>query len=187
MIGRPISELTVGQTAELTRTVTSWMITEFAGAIGDENPLHSDRQFAEGVSFDEPIAPGILTGGLISAVIGTQLPGPGTLYMSQEFRFLKPVYSGDTITARVEVVELIAARNRARLKNVCVNQRGEEVLIGESWVKPPKERIVYNEATYTYPSVLGSHAPWVVAAMVIQFWSRLAHSLLATGRRDPTT
>ena len=170
MIGKPISELTVGQTAELTREVSFRMITDFAGTIGDENPIHSDRTFAKRVSFKEPIAPGILSGGLISAAIGTLLPGPGTLYMSQELKFMKPVFAGDTITARVEVLELMPERNRAKLKTVCVNQRGEEVLIGEAWVKPPKEKIIYEEAP------AASTAPLVWSAWS-QMWTRAAMSL----------
>src|SRR5262245_7646474 len=143
MIGLPIAELKEGQTAELTRLVTLRMIQEFSRTIGDDNPLHSDKAFANKVSFPQPIAPGVLGAGLISAAIGTLLPGPGTLYMSQELKFLKPVLAGDEITVRVEIAELVVDRNRARLKTVCVNQRGEEVLTGEAWVKPPKERIVY--------------------------------------------
>jgi 3-hydroxybutyryl-CoA dehydratase len=147
MIGRSIRELVVGQTAELKQTITTTAIRDFAETVGDDNPLHADGDFARRVSFREPIAPGILTAGLISAVIGTQLPGPGTLYISQDLRFLKPVYPGDTITARAEVVEIMEGRNRVRLRTWCVNQANEEVLVGEAWVKPPKERIVYERPT----------------------------------------
>ena len=186
MIGQPIADLTLGQTAELTRTVTPRMITEFADTIGDNNPLHSDQKFAERASFTEPIAPGILTGGLISATIGTLLPGPGTLYVSQELKFLKPVYGGDTITARVEVVELMTERNCVRLKTVCVNQRGEGVLAGEAWVKPPRERIVYDTAEATSHPTVGQ-APVVLAARAVQLWSGMAYAALASWRRDATT
>jgi len=71
-------------------------------------------------------------------VIGTLLPGPGSIYAAQDLRFLKPVKVGESITARVEVVELLPERNRVRLETICVNQRGERVLSGEAWVLPPK-------------------------------------------------
>lgn len=144
MTGRPISELEVGAQAEVSRLVTRRVIADFVEAVGDENPIHSDEEFAAHTPFGRPIAPGIWTAGLISGVMGTQLPGPGCLYMSQQLSFLKPVLLGDTITAKVEVVEVIPEKNRVRLKTVAVNQHGEEVLTGEAWIKPPKTRVVYD-------------------------------------------
>ena len=104
MIGVTIYELTVGDHAELTRVVDEADIAGFVDSVGDYNPIHSDRAYAAGTSFKERIAPGIWTAGLISAVIGTRLPGPGTVYLSQDLRFLRPVRFGDVVTARVEVV-----------------------------------------------------------------------------------
>src|SRR5512144_907149 len=127
MIGRTIDQLAVGDAAEFTRRVTQEDIGKFVDSVGDRNPVHSDRAFAESTPFREPIAPGIWTAGLISAVIGTQLPGPGSIYVTQELRFLKPVKPGDSITARVEVAEILRERNRVRLKTTCRNQRGEEI------------------------------------------------------------
>jgi len=147
MIGLPIRELTVGQVAELSRQVTQKIVNDFGETVGDFNPLHFDAAFAHRISFKSPIVHGAFSAGLISAAVGTLLPGPGTLYMTQDLRFLKPVFIGDTIVARVEVVELITDRNRARLKTTCLNQHGDEVLTGEAWVKPPKERIVYEPKT----------------------------------------
>src|SRR3989454_7772044 len=86
---------------------------------------------------------------IFSAVIGTQLPGPGAIYLSQSLKFVKPVKSGDRITARVEVIEVIRDRNRIRLQTVCVNQNGEEVLSGEAWVMPSKTRVVYEPKSRT--------------------------------------
>lgn len=146
MTGRTIDQLAVGETAELSRQVTQGDVLKFVESVGDRNPVHSDPAFAAETPFREPIAPGIWTAGLISAVIGTQLPGPGTIYVSQDLRFLRPVKPGDRITARVEVAELLPQRNRARLKTVCLNQRGEEVLTGEAWVVPPKSPIHYPDA-----------------------------------------
>ncbi|MBM3778465.1 MAG: MaoC family dehydratase [Acidimicrobiia bacterium] len=176
MIGRPIGELSVGQTAELTRTVTRQMISDFAGTVGDHNPLHADPAFARSVKFEEPIAPGVLTAGLISAAIGTLLPGPGTLYLSQELKFRRPVYPGDTITARVEVTELMPQRNRVKLSTVCLNQDGEDVLVGEAWVKPPKQRVEYAE---TPVDEAGVPTAMTMATSALQLWTGLAHATLS--------
>src|SRR2546426_9005025 len=86
-----------------------------------------------------------MTAEMSPAVIGTMLPGPGAIYLSQSLKFLKPVKAGDTITARVEVLEVIRERNRLRLQTTCTNQRGEEVLAGEAWVMPSRTHIVYDE------------------------------------------
>ena len=132
MIGKTIGELTAGDHAELVKMVGDADIASFIDAVGDFNPVHSDPAYAATTPFKEPIAPGIFTAGLISAVIGTRLPGPGAIYISQSLKFTKPVKAGDTITARVEVVEVIRERNRIRLQTTCTNQRGEEVLAGEA-------------------------------------------------------
>src|SRR5262249_60403143 len=118
-------------------------------AAGASHPAHGAPAYAATTPFKAPIAPGIFTAGLISAVIGTQLPGPGAIYLSQSLKFVKPVKSGDRITARVEVIEVIRDRNRIRLQTVCVNQSGEEVLSGEAWVMPSKTRVVYEQRPRT--------------------------------------
>ena len=130
MIGRTIADLGVDDLAEITRRVGPDDVAAFVHAVGDHNPVHSDAAYAASTSFKVPIAPGIYTAGLVSAVIGTVLPGPGAIYLSQSLTFLKPVLIGDTITARAQVVELLRERNRVRLRTVCVNQRGDEVLVG---------------------------------------------------------
>src|SRR5438034_3499963 len=111
-------------------------IAEFIDAVGDFNPIHSDPAYAAATSFGEPIAPGIFTAGLISAVIGTRLPGPGAIYLSQTLKFMKPVRAGDLIIAAVDVVQVMEDRNRVRLATSCVNQHGEIVLSGEAIVMP---------------------------------------------------
>jgi len=145
VIGKTIAEVTRGDHAEIVRTVQHEDIASFIDAVGDFNPMHGDVAYAATTPFKEPIAPGIFTAGLISAVIGTMLPGPGAIYLSQSLKFLKPVKAGDTITARVEVLEVIRERNRLRLQTTCTNQRGEEVLAGEAWVMPSRTHIVYDE------------------------------------------
>ena len=143
MIGLTIDSIAVGDSAQITRRVTDDDIAGFVDAVGDYNPVHSDRDYAAGTVFKEPIAPGIWTAGLLSAVIGTRLPGPGAIYISQDLKFLKPVKFGDSISARVEVVEVNREKNRIRLRTVCTNQRAEDVLTGEAVVMPSRTAITY--------------------------------------------
>jgi len=127
----------VGQSAEMTRVITEEEILRFAEITGDRNPVHISEEFASQTRFGERIAHGILTAGLISAVIGMKLPGPGCLYVSQTLAFLAPVKIGDEITARAEVVEVISGK-RLKLKTQCINQRKEVVLEGEAIIVPPR-------------------------------------------------
>ncbi len=147
MSGKTIGELAVGMVAEVSRTYDEWDIFTFAAVTGDLNPAHTDEAFAEATPFHGRVAHGMLTSSLISAVLGTQLPGPGTIYLSQELKFRRPVRIGDMITARAEVIELLAENNIARLKTTCVNQRGEMVLEGEAVVMPPKQPMAAHSAT----------------------------------------
>lgn len=124
----------VGDAAELSKTVTEADIAMFAGVTGDFNPVHVDAVAAERSMFGERIAHGMLSAGFISAVIAMRLPGPGSVYLSQTLRFTKPVRIGDTVTARVEVLEVIEAKRRLRLATTCRNQRGETVVEGEALV-----------------------------------------------------
>ena len=182
MIGKTIADLAQGDRAELTRVVEQDDIAAFVDAVGDYNPVHSDSAYAAGTPFKVPIAPGIYTAGLISAVIGTQLPGPGAIYLSQSLKFVKPVKAGDTITARAEVIEVLRERNRIRLQTVCVNQHGEEVLSGEAWIMPSKTRVVY-EGRPTSAAAVAALAltPWAWAAQAMSLWSMLGLSMLAGG------
>lgn len=127
----------VGQSAEMTKVFTEEDVFLFAGITGDRNPVHISKEFAEKTRFGERIAHGLLTAGVLSAVIGMKLPGPGCLYLSQTLSFLAPVRIGDEITARVEIVEVISEK-RLRLKTQCFNQRRELVLDGEAVIVPPR-------------------------------------------------
>lgn len=127
-------DLHVGQTAEFTKTVTETDVVLYAGITGDMNPLHIDQAAAERTRFGSRIAHGMLTAGFISTVIGMKLPGTGAIFMSQSLRFTRPVRIGDTVTARVEVLELVPAKRRARLSTVVVNAGGEAVIEGEALV-----------------------------------------------------
>jgi 3-hydroxybutyryl-CoA dehydratase len=138
MIGKTIDEIKVGDTAEFAKTVSESDVYTYAGVTGDFNPAHIDASYAEKTFFKARIAHGMLSAGFISAVIGTKLPGTGTIYMKQDLRFLAPVRIGDTVTARVEVVEIVSEKNRVRLKTTCFIQDGTPVLDGEGLVSPPK-------------------------------------------------
>ena len=177
MIGKTIAELRPGDYAEMARLVEDDDIASFIDAVGDLNPVHRDVEYAATTRFKAPIAPGIFTAGLLSAVIGTRLPGPGAVYLSQSLKFVKPVRAGDTITARVDVLEVLVERNRARLQTVCVNQRGEEVLSGEAWVMPSKARVVYEEPPRTVGSLAAlALGPWAMAAQAARLWAALVTS-----------
>ncbi len=130
-------ELEVGMTAELARTITAADIDDFARVTGDHNPVHVDEEVARASRFGGRIAHGILTAGLVSAVLGTRLPGPGSIYLSQTLRFTRPVPVGATITATVEVIELDPERRRARLATTCTDQEGQTVLDGEALLLMP--------------------------------------------------
>ena len=132
-------ELDVGQSAEWAKTVTEADVVLYAGVTGDFNPAHVNAVEAERSRFGGRIAHGMLGAGFISAAIAMKLPGPGTIYLAQSLRFTAPVRIGDTVTARVEVAEVLAARRRVRLTTTCRNQRGEVVLDGEATVMVPKE------------------------------------------------
>lgn len=136
--GKSIDELNVGDSAEWSRTVMEDDIKLFAKATGDINPVHLDQAYAEKTFFKGRIAHGLLSLGYISTVLGNILPGHGTIYLSQEVKFLAPVRIGDTITARVEVMEVIPEKNRAKFKTICLNQEGKIVVDGAAWVMPPK-------------------------------------------------
>lgn len=136
--GKSIDKLQVGDVAEFAKTISETDIYLYAGITGDFNPAHVNEAYAKNTFFKTRIAHGMLTAGLISAVIANQLPGPGTIYLKQELNFLAPVHMGDTITGRVEVIEINAEKNRVRLKTTCSNQDGVMVISGEGIVSPPK-------------------------------------------------
>jgi 3-hydroxybutyryl-CoA dehydratase len=138
--GKTIKQIKVGQTATLSKTISETDVYLFAGITGDLNPAHVNEEYAKGTFFGRRIAHGILGAGLISSVIANRLPGPGTIYISQSLKFLAPVYIGDTITARVEVVEVHIDNNRLRLRTTCTNQDGKVVIDGEAVISPAKAK-----------------------------------------------
>ncbi len=140
MRGKTINELAVGDSAEFSKTISESDIYLFAGVTGDMNPAHINEAYARTTFFKTRIAHGLLPAGFISNVLAMQLPGPGTIYLRQELDFKAPVKIGDTITARVEVLEIMAEKKRVRLRTTCSNQDGTVVLEGEAVVTPPRRR-----------------------------------------------
>jgi 3-hydroxybutyryl-CoA dehydratase len=138
MIGKTIDQLRIGETAEFGKTISESDIYLYAGVTGDFNPAHLNEVYAEKTYFKTRIAQGMLTAGFISGLLGVSLPGPGTIYIRQELDFLAPVHIGDTITARVEIIEIMDQKNRVTVRTTCVNQDGTMVLEGRAIVSPPK-------------------------------------------------
>jgi acyl dehydratase len=179
VIGLTIDAIEVGDVAEVARRASDADVAAFVESVGDYNPVHSDPVYAAATQFGEPIAPGIWTAGLISAVIGTRLPGPGTIYLSQDLKFLRPVKLGDVIRARVEVLETNPVKNRLRLRTVCINQREEDVLTGEALVMPSRTTVVYETPTEpAAATVLWPLNPWAWAAEATAMWMTLGLSAL---------
>lgn len=129
-------DLSVGMTERLRKTVSSADVVGFAEVTGDRNPIHLSEHFAAKTPFGTRIAHGLYTASLISAVLGTRLPGPGAVYVSQTLNFRAPVKIGDTVEVSVVVAELFPERHRARLTCRCT-VAGEAVLDGEALVKVP--------------------------------------------------
>jgi len=138
---KTFDEIEIGDTAFVEHMLTQKDIQLFAVMSGDVNPAHLDEEYACSDMFHKIIAHGMWGGSLISTVLGTQLPGPGTIYLSQTFKFLKPVAIGDTVTARVTVKEKDDKKKRLVLKCVCLNQDGKEVITGEAEVIAPTEKV----------------------------------------------
>jgi 3-hydroxybutyryl-CoA dehydratase len=130
--------LHIGVRAERTQTVTDEMIRAFAHASGDTNSVHLDDAFAASTRFGRRIAHGMLTASFISAVLGNDLPGMGTIYLSQTVKFKAPVYIGDTVTATVEVIQYREDKRIATLHTTCTNQDGVLVIEGEAVVIAPE-------------------------------------------------
>ena len=137
--GMILDELEVGQSAELTHHVTEADVTKFAEASGDYNPLHVDEDFARTTMFRGRIAHGLLPASFVSAVVGTLLPGPGSIYLGQTLSFHRPTRIGDACVARVEVASIDRESARVILRTTC-SVDGELVLEGEATVRVPRRR-----------------------------------------------
>jgi 3-hydroxybutyryl-CoA dehydratase len=136
LIAQTRESLAVGDCGSFTKTISESDVFAFADASGDYNPLHIDEEYARKSIFGRRIAHGILTAGIISTVLGSVIPGLGTVFVQLEIKFLRPVYIGDTIRATATVMEIINPK-RVRLMVACVNQQGQDVAIGNAVVVPP--------------------------------------------------
>ena len=128
-------DIKVGDEASLTRTITEVHIVNYAGLTGDMNPVHMDHEHAAQSMFGERIAHGMLVAGLISAVLGTQLPGPNSIYLGQDLKFMAPVMIGDTIKIVVTVTGKRDEKRIITLRTTACNQRGETVVDGNAVLK----------------------------------------------------
>ncbi|CAD7846436.1 MAG: MaoC-like dehydratase [Olavius algarvensis Delta 4 endosymbiont] len=137
--GKTIDQIKVGDQAAVSKTISESDVYLYAGITGDLNPAHVNEAYAEQTFFKTRIAHGMLSAGFVSAILGMHLPGPGTIYLHQTLSFKAPVKIGDTLTASVKVLEVIAEKNRLRLQTVCENQEGTVVMDGEALVSPPKK------------------------------------------------
>lgn len=133
-----ITEMSIGQSASTAKTITEADILLFSAVSTDINPAHIDEEYSKGTLFGGRIAHGMLSAGLISAVLANQLPGPGTIYVGQTLKFKAPVKAGDTVKATVTVKELNVERNRVVLDTVCT-VNGKVVIEGEATMMPPKK------------------------------------------------
>ena len=126
-------DLTVGQTASRSLTITTGHVEQYAAITGDRNPLHFDPEFAAATKFGRLVVHGGLTSGILNALVAEDMPGPGTVFMSQELKYVAPVYIGDTITAHAEVLAAKPKRSMTQLGFRITRQDGQEVLTGTAW------------------------------------------------------
>jgi len=138
MKGKSIDQINVGDSAVFQKTITETDVYMYAGISGDINPAHINEEHMKDTIFKGRIVHGMLTAGLISAVLGNQLPGPGTIYLGQDLKFTAPVRFNDTIQAKITVKEKIVEKNRIICETTCINQEGTVVLTGQAMVMPPK-------------------------------------------------
>lgn len=132
------SDISVGQSASHSATLTSKAIRDFADVTGDTNPAHLDPEFARTTIMKDVVGHGMWSGALFSRILGTQFPGPGTIYLGQTFKFRRPVYVNDVITATVTVTKKDDAKGMVWLDTVVKNQRGELVIEGEATILAPQ-------------------------------------------------
>lgn len=135
--GLSINSIEVGHTHQKTITMTEEMMISFTHSLGDHQSFHQDPDMAKDTFFGRIVAPGMLTASLVGFVLGTEYPGLGTIYVSQELNFTKPVYAGDALTISVTVEQVMPDRNRVRLATLVENQDGQTVLKGMAEIIPP--------------------------------------------------
>ena len=133
-----LEDLSIGDTASITKQFSESDVLGYAAVSGDSNPVHLNEEYANTTPFKTRIVHGMLVGGLFSSIFGTIMPGIGTIYTHQSLKFTKPVYLNDTITASVIVKEKITEKNRVIFDCIAKNQNGEIVIVGEAQLMPPR-------------------------------------------------
>ena len=133
-----LEDLSIGDTASISKQFSESDVLGYAAVSGDENPVHLSEEYAKTSPFKTRIVHGMLVGGLFSSIFGTDMPGVGTIYTHQSLKFTKPVYLNDTITAVVTVKEKIMGKNRVIFDCIAKNQNGEIVIVGEAQLMPPR-------------------------------------------------
>lgn len=147
----PFEKLEIGNTESLSRTLTEEDLILFAKVSGDTNPIHLDESFAVGSQFKGRIAHGMWTASIISCALATKMPGPGGVYLSQEVKFIRPVYVGDTITVQLKVTAINTVRKRVTIETNVTNQYGKIVVKGMADLIPSLEKLSVNE--YQLPNI----------------------------------
>ena len=140
MIGKTIDLIKLGETASQVKTITERDIELFGEVTNDYNPAHFDSEYAKGTMFKQRISHGMLIGSLFSKVFGMDLPGRGSIYLTQSLRFRRPVYFEDIITASVKVIDIDLMKNRVRFECTATNQNDVVVVLGEAEIMPPEKR-----------------------------------------------
>ncbi len=142
LVNYTFDEIQIGITASVSHQLTQQDINLFAIVSGDINPAHVDAEYAKTDIFHKIVAHGMWGGALISTVLGTKLPGPGTIYLSQSLKFLRPIGVGDTVIASVTVTKKIEGKHQVELACLCTNQHDETVIEGVSLVLAPQDKII---------------------------------------------
>lgn len=137
IIGKSINEMQIGDIASHTKLITEKDIEMFGEITGDFNPAHFDSEYASKTIFKKRIAHGMLVGSLFSKLLGMELPGPGSIYISQTLRFRRPVYLGCEIKAEVKIIDINILKNRVKFECIAYNEENEKVVIGEAELMPP--------------------------------------------------
>ncbi len=136
-----INDINIGDTASYTRTITEADVYQYAGIIGDYNPIRVNEEFAKNTVYKKRLAHGLLYASFISKIVGTDFPGPGTIHVSQEMNWTKHAYIGDTVTTRLEVTKIDGKTNKVWIDVVCKNQNDEIILTGEGIIMPPTKEM----------------------------------------------
>ncbi len=136
--GLSVDQIRVGDSAVFGKTLTEADVYQFAGILGNFNPLYVNKEFAAQTSLKERVVPTMLVASLVSKILGTQLPGNGTVHIAQQVEFLLPVFIGDTVEARIEATRIDGKLGRVWFDITCTNRKGEVVMRGETIVMPPR-------------------------------------------------